>query len=316
MILSRFFFLHRNLRNSILPVLLIILALSIFGCETNRDSENGLEVLAKVGDRIITIDDFIHRSEYAIRPAYCRNNTYIHKKIILNSLIAEKILALEEGDTNDLAENDDFIDYVTGRKEQAMRKIHYYEESYKKVILSEEEIAREIHRSLRRYKISYFSVKDSTLAKRIEQKLFQDTLTFSDLYFQLSGDTSIPSREVIWDKPERQEIYLSLYQETPEENEIIGPLNIDNKQYIFIRIDGWLDSKLLTEKQFHERYKLVSERLKEDKAWSDYKAIVERIMREKRLSFNYDTFKRIYELTAPLYIELEEEKRRFINNSI
>ena len=49
-------------------------------------------ILARVGPGVITIQDFIRRSEYSIRPGYCRQDNYIHKKIILNSLIAEKNL--------------------------------------------------------------------------------------------------------------------------------------------------------------------------------------------------------------------------------
>ena len=52
-------------------------------------------VLAQVGEKFITIQDFIRRAEYTIRPDYCRQDNYIHKKIILNSLIAEKLASLE-----------------------------------------------------------------------------------------------------------------------------------------------------------------------------------------------------------------------------
>ena len=52
-------------------------------------------ILARVGEKLITIQDFIRRSEYTIRPDYCRQDNYIHKKIVLNSLIAEKLTSLE-----------------------------------------------------------------------------------------------------------------------------------------------------------------------------------------------------------------------------
>ena len=37
---------------------------------------------AQVGEKIITKQDFIRRAEYTIRPDYCRQSNYIHKKII------------------------------------------------------------------------------------------------------------------------------------------------------------------------------------------------------------------------------------------
>ena len=41
-------------------------------------------IIAKVGNRIVTVSEFIKRSEYTVRPSYCRGDNIIHKKIILN----------------------------------------------------------------------------------------------------------------------------------------------------------------------------------------------------------------------------------------
>ena len=74
----------------------ILLTFFLTNCSDKQKTtvDNSL-VLAKVGSKNITIQDFIRRAEYTIRPKYCRRGNYIHKKIILNSLIAEKILSLE-----------------------------------------------------------------------------------------------------------------------------------------------------------------------------------------------------------------------------
>ena len=53
------------------------------------------QILARIGSSIITTQDFIRRAEYTLRPAYCRQANYVHKKIVLNSLIAEKLTAME-----------------------------------------------------------------------------------------------------------------------------------------------------------------------------------------------------------------------------
>ena len=68
-------------------VLILVLQTVIFCQDEN--------IIAQINDRVITKEDFILRSEYTIRPAYCKSNNQIHKKIILNSLIAEKLMALE-----------------------------------------------------------------------------------------------------------------------------------------------------------------------------------------------------------------------------
>ena len=74
-------------------------------------------ILAKVADKYITIQDFIQRSEYTIRPDYCKKSNYIHKKIILNSLIAEKMIALEMENRFEDTYKSKFFDYfIKGRK--------------------------------------------------------------------------------------------------------------------------------------------------------------------------------------------------------
>lgn len=65
-------------------------------CSTQKPSSHET-ILAKVGDKTISVNEFIRRAEYTPRPAYCRGENYIHRKIILNSLVAEKLLALEAG---------------------------------------------------------------------------------------------------------------------------------------------------------------------------------------------------------------------------
>ena len=53
------------------------------------------EVLAKVGEKEITVSDFLKRSEYSPRPLYCKGNTNLDKRIILNSLIGEKLFSID-----------------------------------------------------------------------------------------------------------------------------------------------------------------------------------------------------------------------------
>ena len=64
---------------------LIHVLIFLIGCQTKFSSDNQLEILAKIGDRLITRQDYLNRTEYTLRPDYCRGNQYLHKKIILNN---------------------------------------------------------------------------------------------------------------------------------------------------------------------------------------------------------------------------------------
>ena len=104
----------------------VLFSLLLTNCSDKNISKPSLDVLAQVGEKIITKQDFIRRAEYTIRPDYCRQSNYIHKKIILNSLIAEKLTSIEMEEKEDaLLNSQNFHYYLQGRKEQAMRKLYY-----------------------------------------------------------------------------------------------------------------------------------------------------------------------------------------------
>ena len=79
-------------------------------------------ILARIGNRVITKDDFLRRSEYTLRPVYCSGTSYIDKKIILNSLIAEKLIAMTTDADSSVINNRYVSHYIRGRCEQAMRQ--------------------------------------------------------------------------------------------------------------------------------------------------------------------------------------------------
>ena len=110
--------------------IIYIIIIFLFGCSNNNSSNiNGVNVLATIGDRIITINDFIRRSEYNVRPSYCDGNSIEDKRVILNSLIAEKLIALNN--KSNLKESHHQL--LQGRKEQKMREVLYNRDIYNRV---------------------------------------------------------------------------------------------------------------------------------------------------------------------------------------
>ena len=71
---------------------LLVAALILFASCSQPKNKTKLKtpdnILALVGNKAITVNDFKKRCEYVPRPPYCRGDNYIHKKIALNSLIA------------------------------------------------------------------------------------------------------------------------------------------------------------------------------------------------------------------------------------
>jgi len=289
----------------------ISILLSITSCSQTEDSNTDQKILAQIGDKKITVTEFIKRSEYTIRPSYCRDNNMVHKKIVLNSLIGEKLLALESGADNDLTKNSDFQAYLEGRKEQAMRQVQFYDGFYKKVNLVQEKIEKEFTVAGRAYDISYFSIKNKKIAEIISKKLEDKEEGFEDIYQTLSGDTLVPKRQVNWNVPEDKKIKDALFVNSPQKGDFIGPLNINDGQFVFIRIDGWTDKKIITDSDYQSRMQDVIEKLTDEKAWIDYRIYVKTLMKNKRMEFYEDTFKNIVQLVAPVYLNADAKKQLF-----
>ena len=76
---------------------LIILFLLLTFCSREKDPNLEMKetILARIGDKTISVNEFIRRAEHTVRPPYCRGGHNLQKKIVLNSLIAEKLFTLE-----------------------------------------------------------------------------------------------------------------------------------------------------------------------------------------------------------------------------
>ena len=126
-------------------------------------------VLARVGEKFITIQDFIRRAEYTIRPDYCRQDNYIHKKIVLNSLIAEKLASLEFEKLNSEFQSKDAEEYFRGRREQAMRQTMYFEEYFEKVSISPEIVQSNLKMASRKVDLQFLNLPDIDVARKVQE---------------------------------------------------------------------------------------------------------------------------------------------------
>jgi len=148
-------------------------------------------VIVRVGNKTITKTEFMNRAEFVPRPDYCRLDNPIHRKIVLNTLIAEKLLAIEAGENNELTTSTEYAAYITGRKEQAMRQVHFYEKAYIKSKPDSAAIEKVYSTAGRTYNVSYLRIKDSTLSHQVYEKIINSEISFDSLCAAVSSsDTS------------------------------------------------------------------------------------------------------------------------------
>ena len=169
--------------NKLIVVVDTVVSLTSFNACSKKEKEQSYpeKILAKIGNKDISLNEFIRRAEYTIRPQYCKGNTNIDKKIILNSLIAEKMLALESGEDNELMRDEHFQRSMQGRKEQLMREWMYNKDFVSKVKLKSEEVNRIYRVAGRKYKLNFFTVKEPTTAEQIQRSMLIGGKSFEEV---------------------------------------------------------------------------------------------------------------------------------------
>lgn len=282
-------------------------------CSDSSPIKSTETLVARVGDKDISVNEFIRRAEYTIRPPYCRSDNYIHRKIVLNSLIAEKLMALEAGDQNELLENREVRMYLQGRREQAMRQWMYNTEMYDKVALDSTEMKSTFKVAGREYKVSYFNVGTVDSRESVYAALKNKDADFNRLYESLGGKGDPPTREIGFQDPENDAVLEALFSGKHEKGEIVGPVLNAKDDILVMRIDGWTDKIAMTDTQIKDRWQTVRNKLTELKANGMFDAYVRKLMRGKTVEFNRATFEKLVNIVAPQYYKSEHEKKEAFN---
>lgn len=272
-------------------------------------------ILVKIGDKSISVEEFIQRAEYTVRPPYCRGDHNLDKKTILNSLIAEKLMSIEATDTNAIVTTDRIQKYLKGRKEQAMRLWLYENEARQKVELDSTKIWNTVRVAGRKYNISYISIHDSISAKEIIEEIREQRKSFENVVAEYVGIDSLPKREVEWSVHEDDRILDSLYSKPLLKNQVVGPLKITTNHYLMMKVNGWIDRVAVTEYQFQERFKNVSDEYKQRKAIKLYDQLILDVMRSKNIEFMPDVFFKIANLLGPIYLKTDRDKNESFEKS-
>lgn len=286
----------------------------IFSCVTHNEVDDH-QVLAYVGNQVITIKDFLRRSEYSIRPAYCRQSNYIHKKIVLNSLIAEKMTALEMKKRDDkILDGPNFKKFLKGRKEQAMRQLFYNDSFYDSVSLSKEFISESYLLSGRTIEIEYLSLPDFEMVKKFTG-LLDRGISLDSIYSYLwQGET--PSRTIKWFDREPSLIHKKLFKQDLKKDELIGPFRTEDNTYLVMQVTGWLNQPAITENEQELRWQDVKTRLTETAATTKYMSYVEDLMKDKKLELVSDIFNAYSSIAVNYYLKDEKEKKVALNQAI
>ncbi|MFC1619477.1 hypothetical protein ACFL45_05985 [Candidatus Neomarinimicrobiota bacterium] len=286
---------------------IVLLAAACSSDSSNREPEE--IILAKIGRSTISLAEFMRRSEMTIRPPYCNSSNNLHKKIVLNSLIAEKMLAMEAGDDNEFVQNEEFQNYLIGREEQAMREWLLNTEGFQKVQLDKVEIERVYNLAGRTYNLKYFDIPSDSVAAIIDKEIRVNGTAFEVAHERLWQGEEIAHREVSWKSQEHPVIHEALFSDSLDTNEVIGPLRISEDNHIVIKVVGWKDELAISDGEIRERWSAVEEKLTKKAVDAIYDEFVVKVMEGKRLEFNRQTLQQIVSLIGPQYVRFPKDKR-------
>lgn len=320
MVLNRLFFSKYQTAREIKFYLTTFLNLGILSasilllsCSGKKPVTAKEELVARIGDRTITRNEFIERAEYTIRPAYCSGDNYIHKKIILNSLVAEKLLAIEAGRKNELTANKHFQRYIEGRQEQAMRQWLYNEVASKKAIVDTTQIKKLYRIAGRKYDISFVAMDDSRLADRVKSELSEKKTSLEAILASHGLAQKMTRRDVVFNGNEDIAVERALFDNPVQKGAVIGPLATEDEGTLLMQVNGWTNLPAITNAAIQQRWKDAADFLKEEKSRTLYDQYVAKLMHGKTINFVPQTFRRLVEIAGPLYLKSEAEKKEAFN---
>lgn len=292
--------------------ILIVGLIGIFGGCEKKEREKPQKILARVGNRTITVNEFLYRTELTVRPRYLTKKGYELNKALLDQLVGEKIFALEAGDDNPLAKTKSFQAYIRGIQEQAMRDELYRHVAVQKVKLDTNEIKRYYRMAGREYDVTFYTIYKEDIAKKIEAEIAKNPHSAKEIFEALRKEAKPGIHTVKFRDPDHDLIHEALFSRPIPADTVIGPLRLEKNLYIFMKVQGWKDYPAISGEQMQQRWNEVIETRTERKArllWGEY---LRKRLSGKSVKFNRDVFKKMADLTYQLYIARDDSERQNI----
>jgi hypothetical protein len=263
-------------------------------------SEDG--ILAQIGEKKISVEEFLQRSELTPRP-----NNFKGKSVTLNNLITEKLLALEAGLDRKLSPSPALQGKLRGIKEQLMRDRLYEEVAYNKVELDSDEVKNVYRASMREYELEFYTIHHKELAERIGAAI-DSVPQLSDETFkeveQILGKK--PLHEVSYKDPDDKVIHEALFTSLLDTGSVVGPLRLGNGDFIMMKVVDWVDYPLISGEDQQIRWKKVQEKLHETKAVKLWRSFQTNTMKGKTIEFERNTFNAVSNLAMGYFFKKRE----------
>ncbi len=268
-------------------------------------------IIAKIENRVITVNDFLKRCEYSPRPAYCNGDNYIHKKIALNSLIAEKMLAVEF-DRNKQAINENQRYFIEGRKEQLMRHLMLKKYGYEDIQLDSILLMQQYQLRNRTYEVEYVIKNENVL---IELNTKENIVTAKE-NAPVPPVNNISSKNLSYNDQMVDSIRELLFSSGPELNQVYGPYIATDSTVFYMKVSGWITGVNISDQQKKDTWESVKNEMTEAQALKKYSSYISKLMLDKKIKYDKNNFEIFVKLVSNVYQIEKFKKEKMIQSSI
>lgn len=272
-------------------------------CSKGPKNQSEETILAKVGDKTISLSEYEYRAELIPRPPNFKD-----KDVTLTNLIAEKLVALDAGKDNELLKKPTFQAYIQGIKEQAMREQLFYLEAQNKVVIDSTEKIRAYDASRYEYKVAFYTILNDETADRLKEQLAScDSSKRAEVFDTIGKGEKVPVHEVKFKDPDHDYIHDALFSRPVKVGEVLGPIKLDANHQIIMKVEDWTMHPVIGVEDFQLRMKDVDNKLREKKANKLWKNFVANVMKGKKIDFVNDTFLKMAELSFSNFLKSQQE---------
>jgi hypothetical protein len=278
-----------------LPLLLGIIMAP--GC-SKKAGDRG-PVLAMVDGDPITVNDFVRRTEFHVRPDYCQDSSMQAKRICLNSLIAEKLYAREARQDTAITRDARLQARLQGIREQTMREELVRRMVMDKLHIPDEELRQAYAASLKTVTLEAMFVPALSDLTVIERQA-RSGVSFAEIAKRHPGLAEPVQREVGWGHV-NDNVQKVIFSDSVKQGDVLGPLPVETGYGLF-KVLGWQKKIELSEQNRRQEMDNVKKRLEDYYIRKNYYSYAQNIMKGKRIDFSPQGWNTLVNILAPVYV--------------
>ncbi len=278
---------------------LLLLAAGFVFCSRKTPPAPEDQVVAIVAQDTIYVNDFLRRTEFTVRPNYCQRDGMQDKRICLNSLIAEKLFALEAGDDNELIKNENFRARLQGIKEQAMREQLIRDMVVDKIHISREEIDRAYINSRKTVHTQAVFIPKNVNPEAVYAAA-KSGVSFDELGRKFPGVSPKVIKDIKWGHIDEQ-AQEAVFSDKVTKGSLLPPL-AERDGWRLIKVTGWSEDIELSPANRNLQKENIKSGLMDYYIRKEYTNYAQKLMRGKRIDFDPRGWKIVVEALQPLYL--------------